>query len=130
MRRSFLVFTLVLLAGAVALGLWLSKKPKPPETTEITREPPPAEEPAQPTTPVPAMPQQPVPSPAPAVVTPKPEPSAETRQLVAALTQFKGPISPELAALWKSNLTQLVQQGPAAVPAIREFLEQNKDITY
>lgn len=69
-------------------------------------------------------------SPPPVAVPAKPQPSAETRALVAALMQFKGPITPDAAALWKSNLTQLVQQGPAAIPAIREFLEQNKDIPY
>ena len=60
----------------------------------------------------------------------QPELSAETRQLLAALVQVKGPITPELAAFWKTNLMQLVQHGPAAVPAIREFLAQNKDIPY
>jgi PBS lyase HEAT-like repeat-containing protein len=134
MRRSFLVVTLIVLAVAVALGLWLSRQRT--ETTVVPQpaEPQPTQEAGNAATPPAApMPQeQPaavVPSPAPTVPT-RPAASPETRQLVAALTQIKGPITPELAALWKSNLTQLVQQGPAAILAIREFLEQNKDIPY
>jgi HEAT repeat protein len=133
MRRSFLLVTLILVAGAVALGLWFAKSRRPTDTVEAT---PPAdsrsiEEAAKGTAPPTLIPPEAPPAPAPVpVAPPRPEPSPETRQLVAALTQFKGTITPELAALWKSNLTQLVQQGPAAVPAIREFLEQNKDIPY
>ena len=75
--------------------------------------------------------QSPSPVPLPgSVAAIRPEPSPQTRQLVAALTQLKGPITPDQAAAWKTNLAQLIQQGPVAVPAIREFLEQNKDIPY
>jgi len=97
----------------------------------VPPEPLPAQEqgkgPARTPTPPVVQEQPPVPTPD---KPSRPEPSAQTRQLVAALTQFKGSITPEMAALWKTNLMQLIQQGPAAVPAIREFLEQNKDIPY
>ena len=36
----------------------------------------------------------------------------------------------ERAALWKQNFEQLVQGGAASVPAIAEFLKQNKDWTF
>jgi hypothetical protein len=70
---------------------------------------------------------------APAPAGSRPEPSVYTRQLVAALTNldFKaGPLTPEKAAEWRQGLQQLTQQGAAAVPAIREFLERNRDIDF
>jgi len=130
MRRSFLIIALLVLTVALTTGVWLSKR------AATTHEPAPVAEQAEnpehqtPGTLSPSAvnhePKTRNPEPKP----PKPPASPETRALVAALTQFKGPITPESAGLWKSNLTQLVQQGPAAVPAIREFLEQNKDIPY
>ena len=133
MRRSFLIVALLGLAIACAVGFWLSKTRT--KTSEVAAPAEPQSEATVashevPTTSTQPRPQ-PVPSPAPPTPTPtKPEASPETRQLVAALMQIKGPITPEMASAWKSNLTQLVQQGAAAVPAIREFLEQNKDIPY
>lgn len=62
-----------------------------------------------------------------------PEPTPQTRQLVKNLSQFdlsKGMVTPEQAAQWKQDFQQLVGQGAAAVPAIREFLEQNLDISF
>jgi hypothetical protein len=59
------------------------------------------------------------------------EPSAQTRQLVASLTNLDfshGPITREQAQQWKDGLQTLTQQGATAVPAIREFLEQNQDL--
>ena len=70
---------------------------------------------------------------APAPTVSRPEPSVYTRQLVAALTNldFKaGPLTPEKTAAWRQALQQLTQQGAAAVPAIREFLERNRDIDF
>lgn len=133
MRPSFLLIAVVVLAGAVASGFWFfNSRPKPvevaPAAEEARQEPRPPEriEPA----PVVAKEAAPAPVPVPPA---RPEVPAHTRQLVTALTQTdfsKGPITAEQAALWKTNLSQLVQQGAAAVPAIREFLEQNKDIPY
>jgi hypothetical protein len=53
-----------------------------------------------------------------------------TRQLVGALCRLDQtgiPQTPEQAAEWKQNLQQLIAQGPGAVGAIREFLQQNID---
>ena len=64
---------------------------------------------------------------------PRPEPSPATRALVTTLTQLdlsQGPLTPEKAAEWKQNLQQLVGQGAAGVPAIREFLEKNLDLNF
>jgi hypothetical protein len=65
--------------------------------------------------------------------TPRPEPSAFTRQLVNSLTQLdlsQGPLTEEKAALWKQNMQQLTNQGVGALPAIREFLEKNLDLSF
>ncbi len=59
------------------------------------------------------------------------EPTPYTRQLVATLTDLdpgRGPLTPEQSEQWKAGLQVLVQQGSSAVPAIREFLEQNRDL--
>ena len=64
------------------------------------------------------------------VPVPHAQPSPYTRQLVASLTQLDfspQSLTAEQAAQWKLGLQQLVQQGGAAVPAIQEFLEQNRD---
>jgi hypothetical protein len=56
-----------------------------------------------------------------------------TRQLVAGLTALdpsRGPITREAAEQWKQNLAALTAQGVAAVPAIREFLEQNQELNF
>src|SRR6266404_3636904 len=61
------------------------------------------------------------------------EPSAYTRQLVAGLTNLdfsRGPITKEQAEQWKQGLQTLTAQGAAGIPAIREFLEQNKELNF
>jgi hypothetical protein len=61
------------------------------------------------------------------------EPSPYTRQLVASLTNLDlshGPITRERAQQWKEGLQVLTQQGVTALPAIREFLEQNQDLNF
>src|SRR5260370_33992157 len=60
---------------------------------------------------------------------PRPELSPYSRQLVAGL-QLNGPLTAERIGEWKTNLQQLVQQGAASVPAIREFLEKNADLDF
>jgi hypothetical protein len=60
---------------------------------------------------------------------PKPDP----RLLVAALAQIdvsNGAITPEKAAAWKQTWQELTQQGSAAVPPIREFLERHDNINF
>ena len=76
---------------------------------------------------------QPVPA---ALSTPQvtvPEPSPESRQLVNRLSrpgQVGQPLTAEQAAEWKQSLQQLIQQGASGVPAILEFLKQNKDLDF
>jgi hypothetical protein len=63
----------------------------------------------------------------------RPEPSPVTRDLVnriSNLDQNSIPRTGEQVNAWKQNLQQLVQQGSAAVPAIREFLEKNVDLGF
>jgi hypothetical protein len=52
-------------------------------------------------------------------------------QLIQHLFQSgaaQGPLTPEQAADFKQSLKQLVDQGAAAVPAIRQFLDRNQDV--
>jgi hypothetical protein len=61
-----------------------------------------------------------------------PAPSAYTRQLMgnlAGLDVSKG-ISPEQAEQWKGELQKLIKEGAGGVPAIREFLEKNVDLSF
>jgi len=72
-------------------------------------------------------------APATAPAPPRAQPSPYTQQLVANLAQLdlnRGPISAEQAAQWKQGLKTLTEQGEAAVPAIREFLEKNLEFDY
>ncbi|PWU17436.1 MAG: hypothetical protein C5B50_11365 [Verrucomicrobia bacterium] len=41
-----------------------------------------------------------------------------------------GPLTPEQVAVWKQNIQLLIQQGPNAIPAIREFLLKNTDFDF
>jgi hypothetical protein len=64
---------------------------------------------------------------------PRPEPSPFTRQLVSSLANLdfaRGPITPQQAQQWKQTLQTLTAQGAAAVPAIREFLDQNQEVNF
>ena len=56
----------------------------------------------------------------------------ESRALMTALTQIdlKSPVTPETAAAFRQKLEQLVRLGNDAVPALREFLELNKDLSF
>lgn len=61
---------------------------------------------------------------------PHSEPTPAARRLVKSLTQIdfsRGPLTAEAAAHWKAGFQQLIQEGGAAVPAIQEFLELNRD---
>jgi len=69
----------------------------------------------------------------PASTQPKVEATPYTRQLVAGLANVDfthGPITAEQAQQWKVTLQTLTAQGAAAVPAIREFLEQNQEVNF
>ena len=59
-----------------------------------------------------------------------PEPTAETRQLINALFQPGMALTQEQAVQWKQSLRQLLQEGAAAVPAMREFLARNLDLDF
>src|SRR3989442_21403 len=59
-----------------------------------------------------------------------PEPTAETRQLVNALFQPGVALTQEQVVQWKQSLGQLVQEGAAAVPAMREFLARKVDLDF
>jgi len=66
-------------------------------------------------------------------ILPRGEPTPESRQAVAALAQIDlsaGAVTPVQAAVWKESLRTLVGQGETAVPAIREFLEKNLDLSF
>src|SRR5215831_16547225 len=61
------------------------------------------------------------------------QPTPETRLLVESLVKLQpenGLLTEELATSWKQNLQRLVQQGPAAIPAIQEFLAKNLDTVF
>jgi hypothetical protein len=69
----------------------------------------------------------------PPVTSPRPEPTAHSRQLVSALSRLDRanvPLTPEEAQQWKQSLEQLVLQGAAGVPAVLEFLEKNTDVNF
>jgi hypothetical protein len=69
---------------------------------------------------------------APAAAVAKAQPTAVSRDLVNNLTANLPTtgLTQEHVAAWKQNLQQLVQQGASAVPAIREFLEKNRDLDF
>lgn len=59
--------------------------------------------------------------------------SSVARALIASLSQMQmadGKVTPGQAEQVKRSLQQLVAQGPAALPAIRQFLEQNQDLAF
>jgi len=58
------------------------------------------------------------------------EPTTETRRLVNALFQPGVALTQEQVVQWKQSLRQLVQEGGAAVPAMREFLARNVDLDF
>jgi len=62
-----------------------------------------------------------------------PPASPFARQLVNGLVQVNmtnGPLTPEKLAAWQQALQQLTNAGPAAVPAIREFLQTKQDANF
>ena len=57
----------------------------------------------------------------------------DPQQLVASLAQLDvsaGTITREQADHWKRQLAALVEHGDAAVPAIREFLAQDRETSF
>ena len=61
------------------------------------------------------------------------EPKPEILQLVDGLVKLQpenGVLTDEFAKGWKQNLRQLIQQGPAAIPAMQDFLARNLDYAF
>ncbi|MGZ4963224.1 MAG: hypothetical protein ACXWC8_11775 [Limisphaerales bacterium] len=95
-------------------------------------------EPKDPTASVAAVASSPSPAaPAPpttaTVAAPKPVVTGAAKDFVtslAALDPKKGPVTKEQAEKWKQDLKSLVAQGNTAVPAIREFLDRNVELSY
>lgn len=82
--------------------------------------------------PAPAVHSVPTPAKSPTQSSTK-ESTPHARELVSKLTQIDvthGPLTPEQATAWKETLKQLIGQGTAAVPAIREFLKKNIDLDF
>ena len=156
MRRSVLIGALLVVFVAVG-GVLLYKfraghSPAPPaESSPVadvaspprSQAPPPAPAAAAEEVPIPQAPPPPQPSsgtlaamPAKAAAPPappRPEPTPYARELVAALTRIdlsRGVVTPEEATAWKQGLQQLTQRGSESVPAIREFLEKNLDLSF
>jgi len=72
-------------------------------------------------------------------ITPPPSPPAAAPQptyadkIVSALVQLNmtnGPLTQEKLAAWQSTLQQLTNAGPAAIPAIRQFLASKQDMRF
>ncbi|MBI2924834.1 MAG: hypothetical protein HYY24_03915 [Verrucomicrobia bacterium] len=81
----------------------------------------------------PARPPRSSTSPPPAPAPPLGPESAPSQQLIAGLTQLKlsdTGLTAEQAQMVSDSLKQIVAQGGAAVPAIREFLERNQDLSF
>jgi hypothetical protein len=59
------------------------------------------------------------------------EPTNELRQLVDLVSHWETTREPaEQAAAWKQHIQELINQGPASVPAIGEFLARNTDYDF
>ena len=67
-------------------------------------------------------------------VPPQPQPASPfARQLVNSLVQLNltnGPLTPEKLAAWQQAFQQLTNAGPAAISAIREFLQTKQDANF
>lgn len=155
--KVILAAVAVLVVGVGLAAIFMRKDPPAPQPSETAEAPatvplrksaaapptaPPAEEaPAAtvvsaplPTTPPPPVTPARMEAPAmPAEPALRADVPPALRQLVTGLTQLSESglaMTPEQAAQWKQQFTQLLQQGTGAIPAIREFLEQNKDFAF
>jgi hypothetical protein len=131
---------LLIVGGAVAYKMFEGSPPPPapPVATVAPVQPHPAVRPIvprdevaeNPAAPVAVVPTAPV-TPSPVPVAPR-EPDVDSRQLMVSLASLdlKGPIAAEDVQKWKQSLQQLIRQGASSVPAIREYLAQNLDVSY
>src|SRR5437867_5727118 len=53
-----------------------------------------------------------------------------SRQLISSIAQPDQPLTRERAAEIKQNIAQIISQGPAAIPAIAQFLEKAQDLSF
>jgi len=127
---------LLIVGGAVAYKVFQSSPvpaPAPVAAAPAQQSSPvrpivPAEQaPAAPAAPVAPMPARPVPAPAAPSA-----PPVDARQLMTSLTSLdtKNPLSADDAQKWKESLQQLVRQGSSSVPAIKDYLAQNLDVSF
>jgi hypothetical protein len=68
-----------------------------------------------------------------AVTQPLPTSAVYSQQLIQRMAQVdpnQGRITPEQAALLKQQFKDLASQGSVAIPAIRQFLEGNQDVSF
>src|SRR5258706_9881526 len=142
-RKPVVILLVLVLVAGVAVAYFLHKPPAPAVATSESEPKTAAAEPVEKTDSPPAQNPQPTPprptatasatasvAPAPAL---DPNVSPFARQIVTALAQMSltnGPMTPEKQLAWRSTLQQLTNQGPAALPAIREFLKSGKDINF
>ena len=158
--RKGVVLSIVGGGVVIVVGVLLLYRPSVPPPEPVPDGSPTASESAatptlKPVTPTPATPVPPTtastpvaapptastvpPAPKPEAVTalpaipPGPEPSAYTRSLLANLSSLdlkSGAITPEQATFWKGELEKLTKEGAGAVPAIREFLRKDTDMSF
>lgn len=72
----------------------------------------------------------PTPAPVPEAKAPVTGPAKDLVTSLAGLDPKKGPITKEQAEKFKADLKALVAQGKDAIPAIREFLDRNVELSY
>ncbi|MBI3414128.1 MAG: hypothetical protein HY043_02220, partial [Verrucomicrobia bacterium] len=141
-NSTSLMLGALLVAGC--LGYWLLRS-KPPEvsSTNASEQPVTAlnnDEPVQPAATNVSVPPTPVPATLAPVslanVAPVPEKPGSTvaaQQLIAKITQLDlsaGALTTAQTKDLSQSLKQIVAQGRAAVPAIKEFLERNQDLNF
>lgn len=130
----------VIVVGAVAYKA-MHKETPPVDTTPTstapgetqTEKPSKAVQPREPGGSPQTMASAPAATTTPAVPEAKPPVTGPAKDLVtslAALDPKKGPITKEQVEKFKSDLKALIAQGKDAVPAIREFLERNVELSY
>jgi hypothetical protein len=64
---------------------------------------------------------------------PEPRPPVDASELVKRLNEINlqpGELTPDKANEWKQDLVELIEQGRAAVPALREFFQRNEDLRF
>ena len=136
--RTSIIFPFILLAllliGGAGIYFALEKSPPPPSAPAPAAVVPPLPQAmaAAPTHVPPVKPPGPSATPAQPAIPPAPPDHRSPKELMASLTQIDGqtPLTADQAQAWKQALQQLVRHGPAAVPAIQEFLAQSQGSNY